>query len=60
MKLEHMAFNVKDPLAAAAWYERHIGLSVVRRMDAPPYTHFLADDGGAMLNCSLAEAHAKP
>jgi catechol 2,3-dioxygenase-like lactoylglutathione lyase family enzyme len=49
MKLEHVAFNVQDPLAVAEWYARHLGLAVVRRDGAPYFTHFLADDGGAML-----------
>jgi len=26
MKLEHVAFNVKDPVAVAAWYNSHLGL----------------------------------
>lgn len=49
MKLEHVALNVQDPPAVAAWYGRHLGLTPVRAMDAPPYTHFLADDGGTVL-----------
>ena len=49
MKLEHVAFNVKDPPAVAAWYTRHLGLTTVRRVDGPSRTHFLADDGGTML-----------
>lgn len=49
MKLEHVALNVQDPPAVAAWYGRHLGLTPVRAMDEPPYTHFLADDGGTVL-----------
>ena len=49
MKLEHVALNVQDPPAVAAWYGRHLGLTAVRAMDKPPYTHFLADDGGTVL-----------
>jgi catechol 2,3-dioxygenase-like lactoylglutathione lyase family enzyme len=49
MKIEHFALNVKDPQSVAAWYGRHLGLSAVRAMDRPPYTHFLADDGGSVL-----------
>jgi len=49
MKLEHVAFNVQDPPAVAAWYARHLGLAVVRREGAPYFTHFLADDSGLML-----------
>lgn len=49
MKLEHVAFNVKDPPAVAAWYCGHLGLTVARRQGAPHHTHFLADDGGTVL-----------
>ena len=49
MKLEHVALNVEAPRAVAAWYERHLGLTVVRRAETPPHTHFLADDGGSVL-----------
>ena len=46
MRIEHVAFNVEDPVALAEWYVRHLGLTVVRKLNAAPYTHFLADTGG--------------
>lgn len=46
MRVEHVAFNVADPPAVAAWYREHLGLSVVRHLPGPTQTHFLADDGG--------------
>lgn len=49
MKLEHTAYNVADPKGVTAWYEKHLGFSVVRRIDEPPFTHFLADDSGQAL-----------
>jgi len=49
MKMEHVALNVKDPVAMAAWYEKHLGMKVVRKLDKHPFTHFLADDGATML-----------
>jgi glyoxylase I family protein len=49
MKLEHFAFNVTDPRAMAAWYQAHLGLRAVRADEAAPFTHFLADDSGAIL-----------
>ena len=49
MKLEHFALNVADPRAMAAWYEKHLGLRAVRKQEAAPFTHFLADDSGTIL-----------
>ena len=49
MKLEHIAFNVADPVAVAAWYCRHCGLRVVRHIPQPSQTHFLADSGSTVL-----------
>ncbi len=46
MKIEHVAFNVADPVAVAAWYVEHLGLAIVRHIPAPTQTHFLADDAG--------------
>ena len=48
-KLEHVAFNVSDPVAIAAWYERHLGLKIVRRLPTPHETHFLADSSGNVM-----------
>ena len=49
MKLEHVALNVKDPVAVAAWYVEHLGLSIVKAQAEAPYTHFLADSSGDMM-----------
>lgn len=46
MRIEHLAFNVADPVAVAAWYGTHLGLTIARHIPAPAQTHFLADDGG--------------
>ena len=46
MKIEHVAFNVADPVAVADWYCRHLGLKIVRHIPVPTQTHFLADDNG--------------
>ena len=54
MKLEHVALQVKDPVAMASWYEAHLGMQVVRRGDAPGHARFLADDAGA----SVLETYA--
>ena len=45
MKIEHVAMNVKDPLAVAKWYVENLGLRIVRAGGAPTFTHFLADEG---------------
>lgn len=49
MKLEHIAFNVADPIAVAAWYGKHCGLRIVRHIPKPYQTHFLADDGSTII-----------
>jgi len=49
MKLEHVAFNVQDPPAVADWYVQQLGMTIVKREDAPYHTRFLADDSGLML-----------
>lgn len=49
MKLEHVALNLPDPKAAAAWYAENLGLRLVKANDAAPFEHFLTDDGGGVL-----------
>jgi glyoxylase I family protein len=49
MKIEHVAFNVSDPAALAKWYVEHLGLTIKMQLDKPPFTHFLADEGGAVM-----------
>lgn len=49
MKIEHIAFNVADPVAFAAWYVRHLGLRIVRHLPQAAETHFLADDQRTVL-----------
>lgn len=46
MRIEHVALNVPDPVAMADWYVRHLGMRVVRAVDGPTRTHFIADDSG--------------
>lgn len=54
LRLEHVALNVADPCAMADWYVTHLGMRVVRRVEGPPHTRFLADAGGA----SVVEVYA--
>lgn len=49
MNLEHIAFNVSDPLALADWYVTHFGLRIARHLPEPNQTHFLADSAGTVL-----------
>lgn len=56
MRFEHLALNVPDARASAAWYVQHLGLSVVRALDGAPYTHFLADDSGR----TILEVYSNP
>ncbi len=45
LPFEHLALNVADPVAVAAWYVDHLGMDVVRRGEPPVHMHFLADAG---------------
>jgi len=46
MNIEHVALNVADPIALADWYVKHLGMKIVRQVDAPPHTRFIADESG--------------
>jgi catechol 2,3-dioxygenase-like lactoylglutathione lyase family enzyme len=46
MQIEHVAVNLPDPQAAAAWYVEHLGMKVLRAQDEPPYMTFIADSDG--------------
>jgi glyoxylase I family protein len=43
LNVEHIAWNVSDPVAMAAWYVEHLGMRIVRPGPAPQNIHFLAD-----------------
>ncbi|HEX5112975.1 MAG TPA: VOC family protein [Saprospiraceae bacterium] len=47
--MEHFALNVSDPVAMAAWYEKNLGLRIVRKIDGAHHTHFLGDYSGSIL-----------
>lgn len=49
MKIEHVAYQVPDPVALADWYVEHLGLRVKRATGAPAHARFLADDGDAVM-----------
>ena len=49
MKMEHVALNVSEPPAMAAWYRDHMGFEIVKSMETPPFTHFLREKAGTMM-----------
>jgi catechol 2,3-dioxygenase-like lactoylglutathione lyase family enzyme len=49
VKIEHTAYQVADPVAHAAWYVAHLGLTVKRKQTVSPFGYFLADDGDAVM-----------
>lgn len=49
VKIEHLAWNVEDPISVARWYVENLGFTIKRQIDAPPWIHFLADDSGTVM-----------
>ena len=49
MRFEHFAINVEDARATSLWYVDHLGMRIVRSIEEPPYTKFLADDTGRVI-----------
>lgn len=49
MKIEHFAINVAKPQEMASWYVENLGMSVARKLEAAPFTHFLADSAGSVM-----------
>ncbi len=47
--MEHVALNVADPLAMAAWYRDHLGFEIAKGMTTPPFTTFLRERSGTMM-----------
>lgn len=56
MQIEHFAINVKQPRDMAAWYAEHLGLTIIRADEQPPYITFLADNN----NETVLELYANP
>jgi glyoxylase I family protein len=58
LNVEHLACNVSEPAAMAAWYVEHLGMRIVRRLPTPPHIHFLADASGRVvmeIYCNAAD-----
>jgi len=49
MRIEHLALNVQDPPAVAAWYRDNLGMTIAREFGGPAQTTFLAAETGHVL-----------
>jgi catechol 2,3-dioxygenase-like lactoylglutathione lyase family enzyme len=49
VKIEHVAYQVPDPVAFADWYVEHLGMTIKRSQNGSPFARFLADDGDAVM-----------
>jgi catechol 2,3-dioxygenase-like lactoylglutathione lyase family enzyme len=49
MRVEHIAFQVKDSAAVADWYGKNLGFRVARHAGGPANTYFLADEAGRVV-----------
>lgn len=49
MKIEHAAYMMADPVAAAAWYCKNMGFRVVRSTVGYPWGYFLLDSSGSVM-----------
>ena len=48
MKIEHFAWDVREPVEMAAWYCENLGFRVVRHILENNQMHFLTDDSGTV------------
>lgn len=49
IQVEHVAWQVQDPAAVAAWYGENFGFTILRKFDNPAQAHFLADAAGRVV-----------
>ncbi|MDR9416042.1 MAG: VOC family protein [Gracilimonas sp.] len=49
MEIEHVAFNVSNPLEMTDWYVKNLGFKIVRQDEKTPFTTFMADKKGVMV-----------
>jgi catechol 2,3-dioxygenase-like lactoylglutathione lyase family enzyme len=56
MRIEHVAFNVAEPVAMARWYIEHLGMQAARTFGPPTHTLFLVDASGE----SMIEIYNNP
>lgn len=49
IRLEHVAINVKDPVAMAKWYKENLSMKIVREGPPPANMRFISDSGSNMM-----------
>jgi len=49
MNIEHVGVNYPDPVAAAEWYCKNLGMTIARQSGPPNHGRFLADARGQMM-----------
>jgi glyoxylase I family protein len=49
VKIEHIAFQVEDPIEVALWYIENLGMTLKRAYPQRPWGQFLSDDGDAVM-----------
>jgi catechol 2,3-dioxygenase-like lactoylglutathione lyase family enzyme len=47
--MEHLGYQVKDPVKVAAWYCENLGFTIVRAVENEAKTRFVADSAGTMM-----------
>ena len=45
VRIEHVAFNVPEPVSSVNWYTKNLGMKIMRKGAPPTYTYFIADSG---------------
>jgi|SaaInlStandDraft_1057018.scaffolds.fasta_scaffold10921_3 catechol 2,3-dioxygenase-like lactoylglutathione lyase family enzyme len=48
MRIEHLAFNVKEAPAMISWYQEHLGMPIHFKSESPVYVAFLGEAPGIM------------
>ncbi len=49
MNLEHVAYNIADPIGAADWYCKNLGMTIARQFGPPANGRFILDKRGKMM-----------
>ena len=49
MDIEHIGYQVSDPVAAAKWYVEHLGMRIARSFGPPAHAQFVADSSGHVM-----------